>query len=142
MAVLPSALASQASRPSRSDLPFVCGAKSTIVVVPPNAAAFEPVSKVSLAKVPPNGSSMCVWTSIPPGTTYLPVASMVTSAVTPAPARSVPEHGDRLAVDQHVGRGRAVGRDDEAVRDQRAHLSSPQAFAACTSRSAGMISRP
>jgi hypothetical protein len=35
-----------------------------------------PVSNVSLAKVPPNGSSMCVCTSMPPGMTYLPVASM------------------------------------------------------------------
>ena len=40
---------------------------STIVVTPPHAAAREPVSNVSLANVPPNGSSMWVWTSIPPG---------------------------------------------------------------------------
>src|SRR5688500_2768789 len=38
-----------------------------IVVVPPNAAARPPVSNVSLAKVPPNGSSMWVCTSIAPG---------------------------------------------------------------------------
>ena len=31
-----------------------------MVVVPPNAAARVPVSKVSLAKVPPKGSSMWV----------------------------------------------------------------------------------
>ena len=48
-----------------------------IVVVPPKAAARVPLSNVSLAKVPPKGSSMCVWTSIAPGMTYLPVASMV-----------------------------------------------------------------
>ena len=65
-------------------------AKSTIEVVPPNAAARVPVSKVSLAKVPPNGSSMWVWTSMPPGMTYLPVASIVSSAVTPVAARSRP----------------------------------------------------
>ena len=53
-----------------------------IVVVPPNAAARVPVSKVSFANVPPNGSSMCVCGSIPPGITHLPVASMVRSAVT------------------------------------------------------------
>jgi hypothetical protein len=45
-------------------------------VVPPQAAARVPVSKVSLAKVPPKGNSMCVWASTPPGMTYLPVASI------------------------------------------------------------------
>ena len=30
--------------------------------------------------MPPNGSSMWVWTSTPPGTTYLPLASMTRSA--------------------------------------------------------------
>ena len=75
-----------------------------IVVVPPQAAARVPVSKVSEAAVPPNGSSMWVWASMPPGMTYLPVASMTVSTDA---ARSVPssvepgrEHGDdRLAVD-------------------------------------------
>ncbi len=57
-----------------------------IVVVPPHAAARVPVSNVSDANVPPNGSSMCVCTSMPPGTTYLPVASMVRSALTPCAA--------------------------------------------------------
>ncbi len=51
-----------------------------IVVVPPHAAARVPISKVSDAKVPPKGSSICVWQSIPPGTTYLPFASMTFSA--------------------------------------------------------------
>ena len=91
-----------------------------IVVVPPNAAARVPVSNVSLANVPPNGSSMCVWTSIAPGITYLPVASIVSSAATPV-AASPARPRDRLAIDQHVGRGRAVGVHDRAVRDQRAH---------------------
>ena len=59
-------------------------------VVPPKAAARVPVSNVSLANVPPNGSSMCVWASMPPGMTYFPVASIVSSAVTPAAARSAP----------------------------------------------------
>src|SRR5450759_2178826 len=68
------------SRPSRSGRPFVWAAKSMIVVVPPWAAAFEPLSKVSLANVPPTGSSMWVWTSMPPGTTYFPVASSVAPA--------------------------------------------------------------
>jgi len=53
----------------------------------PQAAALVPVSKVSLGAVPPKGSSMCVCTSTPPGTTYFPVASTTTSA---APARSTP----------------------------------------------------
>jgi hypothetical protein len=44
-------------------------AKSTMVVVPPHAAARVPVSKVSAAVVPPNGISMCVWPSTPPGRT-------------------------------------------------------------------------
>ena len=87
---MPSALAIQTSSPSRSAPPFGWTAKSTTVVVPPWAAAFVPLSKVSLAKVPPNGSSKWVWPSIPPGTTYFPVASMVSSAVTPARARSAP----------------------------------------------------
>ena len=39
---------------------------------PPNAAARVPVSNVSLANVPPNGSSMWVWTSMAPGITYRP----------------------------------------------------------------------
>jgi len=56
-------------------------AKSTIVVVPPHAAARVPVSNVSAANVPPNGISMCVCASTPPGTTYLPDASIVVSAV-------------------------------------------------------------
>ena len=43
-----------------------------IVVVPPQAAARVPVSKVSEAWVPPNGSSMWVCGSMPPGMTYLP----------------------------------------------------------------------
>ncbi len=38
--------------------------------------------------------------------------------------RQVPsDEGDRLAVDQHVGGGRAVGADDGPVGDQRAHRS-------------------
>ena len=87
MQALPSAFSCQASRPSRSEPPRGCTAKSMMVVVPPKAAARVPVSKVSLAKVPPNGSSMWVCTSIPPGMTHLPDASTVRSAVA---SRSVP----------------------------------------------------
>src|SRR2546428_2806100 len=49
-------------------------------VVPPNAAARVPVSKSSDDFDPPNGMSMCVCASIPPGRTYFPVASIVLSA--------------------------------------------------------------
>src|ERR671916_510537 len=62
-----------------------------IVVVPPQAAARVPLSKVSEALVPPNGSSMWVWASMPPGMTYLPVASTTEST---RPARSTPSTAD------------------------------------------------
>src|SRR5262249_8075662 len=65
---------------SRSDEPFGCTAKSTREVVPPQAAARVPVSKSSAEKVPPNGMSRWVCTSMPPGMTYLPVASIDRSA--------------------------------------------------------------
>src|SRR5437667_7269526 len=55
-------------------------AKSTMLVVPPNAAARVPVSKSSELVVPPNGISRCVCTSIPPGSTYIPVASITRAA--------------------------------------------------------------
>ena len=60
MAALPSALACQVSRSSRVDVPLVWIAKSTMLVVPPNAAARVPVSKISDDWVPPNGISMWV----------------------------------------------------------------------------------
>ena len=65
-------------------------AKSTIVVVPPNAAASVPVSKSSADVVPPNGMSMCVWTSMPPGSTYLPVASITLSTLAAGMSSAVP----------------------------------------------------
>ena len=63
-----------------------------IDVVPPHAAARVPVSNVSDAFVPPNGSSMCVCASMPPGITYLPVASMTvsTDAATSVPRSCEP----------------------------------------------------
>src|SRR5215469_2691360 len=80
MLALPSALACQASSVSRSEAPLACTAKSTSEVVPPQAAARVPVSKSSAENVPPNGMSRWVCTSIPPGMTYLPVASIDRSA--------------------------------------------------------------
>ncbi len=62
-----------------------------IEVVPPQAAARVPVSKVSEAFVPPNGSSMCVCASMPPGITSRPVASITRST---EPARSTPSSWD------------------------------------------------
>ena len=80
MAQLPSAFSCHLSRVASRLVPFACTAKSTIVVVPPSAAALVPVSKVSTENVPPNGISMCVCPSIPPGITYFPSASISTSA--------------------------------------------------------------
>ena len=53
----------------QQDVPFACTAKSMIVVVPPQAAARVPVSNVSTECVPPNGISMWVCASMPPGST-------------------------------------------------------------------------
>src|SRR5215471_5507137 len=80
MLALPSALAGQVSRVSRSEAPLGCTAKSISDVVPPQAAARVPVSKSSAENVPPNGMSRWVCTSMPPGMTYLPVASIDWSA--------------------------------------------------------------
>src|SRR5215469_6852634 len=80
MLALPSALACQVSRVSRSEAPLGCTAKSISDVVPPQAAARVPVSKSSAENVPPNGISRWVCTSMPPGMTYLPVASIEVSA--------------------------------------------------------------
>ena len=80
MTDLPSARPIQSSRACRIVLPRYWIAKSTMLVVPPNAAAIVPDSKSSADVVPPNGMFRCVWTSMPPGITYCPDASMVSSA--------------------------------------------------------------
>ena len=82
MPALPAAFSCQVSRPSRVECPLVWIAKSTIVVVPPKAAARVPVSKSSALVVPPKGMSMWVCGSTPPGMTSLPAASIVRSAST------------------------------------------------------------
>ncbi len=86
MAHTPAASSWRAASWSWTIAPVVCRPKSMTVVVPPHAAAAVPVSKSSDENVPPNGRFMCTCGSIPPGTTYLPVASMVRSAVTPVAA--------------------------------------------------------
>ena len=121
MVALPSALAIHASRPSRRDLPFDWTAKSMIVVVPPKAAARVPVSNVSLANVPPKGSSMWVWTSIAPGITYLPPHRWSRPRST---VEIGADEGDALAVDEHVGARRRIGVDDGSTGDERPHRSS------------------
>ncbi len=89
-------------------------------MTPPQAAALVPVSNVSDASVPPNGICMCVWTSTPPGTTYLPVASIVRSAYD-AQRGSLAggeDRRDRLAVDEDVGHTSSERRHDRAVVDE------------------------
>ena len=103
-------------------------------VVPPKAAARVPVSNVSLANVPPNGSSMCVWTSIAPGITYLPAASMVSSAVTPLAARPAPICAMVSPSTRTSASHRAVGRHDRAVGDQGAHGASSRSAASVPGR--------
>ena len=79
MEALSSAFFHQVSSASRIRVPLGWMAKSISVVVPPNAAAFVPVSKSSLDVVPPKGMSRWVWTSMPPGSSSIPVASMTVS---------------------------------------------------------------
>ena len=85
--LLPSALPFCFSTASRRLSPLPCRLKSTIVVVPPQAAAIEPVFQSSVEVVPMKGMSRCVWGSMAPGRMYLPAASTVSSAFT---ARPVP----------------------------------------------------
>ena len=90
MAQRPSAWASRSSRHSRTFSPWFWVAKSTMVVVPPQAAARVPVSKSSEDRVPMIGISIWVWTSTPPGTTSLSEASMTSAAASAAAAMSLP----------------------------------------------------
>src|SRR5579871_1930980 len=65
-------------------------AKSITVVTPPRAAARVPVFQSSLETVPQKGSSRCTCTSMPPGITYLPVASTRVVSLLALRARSLP----------------------------------------------------
>ena len=92
-------------------------------VVPPKAAARVPVSNVSLAKVPPNGSSMWVWTSMAPGSRTCPTRrSSHRPRPRSPPARSRPGRWSR----RPRGRPRRTSRlgHDRAVGDQGAHAAS------------------
>ncbi len=80
MHALPSAFFHHVSSAVRIFVPRAWIAKSTIVVVPPIAAARVPVSKSSADFDPPNGMSRCVCASMPPGSTSSPVASTTLSA--------------------------------------------------------------
>ena len=80
MVARPSAFFHQVSSASRIRVPRACMAKSTMLVVPPNAAARVPVSKSSVDTMSPRGMSRCVWASMPPGITYMPLASIACSA--------------------------------------------------------------
>ena len=112
---------SRASSSSASANVWPCAwmQKSTWQVVPPNAAAVWPDSKSSIVTVPPKGMSRCVCGSTQPGSTYLPVASIVWSAG--RRRATSPISVDALALDEDVG-DVVVGRgDDAAALDQDGH---------------------
>ena len=67
----------------------VCSAKSTIVVVPPKAAARVPLAKVSHVTVGPITFSRCTWVSTPPGSTQRPVASITRTSSPTAMSRPI-----------------------------------------------------
>ncbi len=112
MAALPSAFFIQVSQAWRRVWPLYWMAKSTIEVVPPKAAAIVPDSKSSAEVEPPNGMSRCVCTSMPPGSTYLPVASIVLSA---GSRDRRPDRRDLLVLDQDVAPVLIRRGDDGAV---------------------------
>src|SRR6185312_2233012 len=91
MEAFPSALPHQVSSAVRILVPRDWMAKSTMVVVPPMAAAFVPDSKSSEEKVPPKGMSRWVWASTPPGRTRRPVASTISW-----PSGGMPERTSRM----------------------------------------------
>src|SRR5580658_147668 len=88
MQALPSAFFHQVSSASRILVPRAWMAKSTMVVVPPMAAARVPVSKSSLEVVPPKGMSRWVCASMPPGSNSMPEASNCSWPSGEMPART------------------------------------------------------
>ena len=73
-----------------------------MLVVPPCAAAIVPVRKSSEASVPPNGSSICVWGSMPPGITSFPTASITWSITFHLHLETRANHRDAFILDQNV----------------------------------------
>jgi hypothetical protein len=66
--------------------------KSTMVVVPPEMAAFVPHSKSSADTLPMKSSSIWVWGSMPPGMTRAPPASTISApagASSPSPTATM-----------------------------------------------------
>ena len=68
---------------------------------PAEGRGAVPVSKSSLEVVPPNGMSRCVWTSMPPGSRSMPVASITSASHVDQKARRI---SNALAFDQNIGR--------------------------------------
>ena len=94
-------------------------AKSTMVVVPPMAAARVPVSKSSLDVVPPNGMSRCVCASMPPGSSSMPGGVQHFMAGLGRNARA--HFLDRLAFDQHIRRESLLRGHHRAVLNEESH---------------------
>ena len=101
--------------------------ESTIIVVPPHAAARVPVSNVSADFVPPNGISMCVWASIPTGHDVLgcriddAVGTRLPCVGEPGP--TCRQRAPPLVLDKDVHQCRSIRSHYRAVADHGAHLS-------------------
>ena len=110
MAQLPSAFSCQRARASCTLAPVFCTAKSTIVVMPPHAAAIVPVSNVS-RRLGAAERHLHVRVHVD-AARHDVLAGGVDRRVGGDPeGRRLPwgqDRRDRLAVDQHVGR--ACGR--------------------------------
>ena len=121
MAALPSAFFAHVSIAWCSVWPRYWMAKSTIDVVPPKAAAIVPDSKSSADVVPPNGMSRWVCTSMPPGSTSLPVASITRSAgrSSAVPIVVIRSPSTKTSPVIEIGRG-----DDRPALDEDAHVRS------------------
>ncbi len=91
-------------------------------VVPPQAAAIEPVFQSSAEVVPMKGMSMCVWGSMAPGQDVLAgaVDGLVGLHREPGADRL-----DPVALQVHVRHVRSRRRDDQPVLQQHAHVAPP-----------------
>ena len=116
MQALPSAFFHHVSSAVRILVPRAWMAKSTIVVVPPIAAARVPVSKSSAELVPPKGMSRWVWASMPPGKQQQ--AGRIYDCFRRACGNAGADFFDGCAVDQQIGLYGRVGIDDGSVLNQ------------------------